>query len=132
MLIKLWKFFRYICGERLVPLLRANIDVISRKRRFGITPEIKEKLLTISRSTVERPLTEERKKHKLKGKSTTQKDALLKNQMPVRKFWAWDENSPVSAKLTPFRTTEGVKSARITPGPSLRPMWRCAGLKPGR
>ena len=39
-LIKLWKFFRYVCGERLVPLLRANIDVISRKRRFGITPEM--------------------------------------------------------------------------------------------
>ena len=23
-LIKLWKFFRYICGERMVPLLRSN------------------------------------------------------------------------------------------------------------
>jgi len=33
-LIKLWKFFRYICGKRLVPLLRANLDAISRKRRF--------------------------------------------------------------------------------------------------
>ena len=84
-LIKLWKFFRYVCGERLVPLLRANLDVISRKRQFGITPEIKEKLLTISRSTVERLLTGERKKHKLKGKSTTKKGALLKNQIPVRK-----------------------------------------------
>jgi len=93
-LIKLWKFFRYICGERLVPLLRANIDVISRKRQFGITPEIKEKLLTISRSTVERLLTEERKKHKLKGKSTTKKGTLLKNQIPVRRFWAWDEKQP--------------------------------------
>jgi len=93
-LIKLWKFFRYVCGERLVPLLRANIDVISRKRRFGITSEIKEKLLTISRSTVERLLTEERKKHKLKGKSTTKKGTLLKNQIPIRRFWAWDEKQP--------------------------------------
>ena len=93
-IIKLWKFFRYVCGERLVPLLRANLDVISRKRKFGITPEIKEKLLTISRSTVERLLTEERKRHKLKGKSTTKKGTLLKNQIPVRKFWAWDEKQP--------------------------------------
>jgi len=93
-LIKLWKFFRYICGERLVPLLRANLEAISRKRRFHITPEIKEKLSTISRSTVERLLTDERKKHKLKGKSTTKKGTLLKNQIPVRKFWAWNDKQP--------------------------------------
>jgi len=93
-LIKVWRFFRYICGERLVPLLRANLDVISRKRRFGITAEVKKKLSTISRATVERLLTEERKKHKLKGKSTTKKGTLLKNQIPVRIFWAWDEKQP--------------------------------------
>jgi len=93
-LVNLWKFFRYVCGERLVHLLRANIDVISRKRRFIITPEIKEKLLTISRATVERLLTGERKKHKMKGKSATKKGALLKNQIPVRRFWAWNEKQP--------------------------------------
>ncbi|MCL2833797.1 MAG: transposase [Treponema sp.] len=93
-IIKLWKCFRYICGERLVPLLRANLDVISRKKRFGISTEVKEKLATISRSTVERLLTEERKKYKLKGKSTTKKGTLLKNQIPVRRFWAWDEKQP--------------------------------------
>ena len=93
-IIKLWKFFRYICAERLVPLIRANLDVISRKRRFGISAEVKKKLLTISRSTMERLITEERKKHKLKGKSTTKKGALLKNQIPVRVFWKWDEKQP--------------------------------------
>ena len=93
-LITLWKFFRYICGERLVPLIRANLDVISRKRRFGINAEVKKKLSKISRSTAERLLTEERKKHKLKGRSTTRKGALLKNQIPVRVFWRWDEKQP--------------------------------------
>jgi len=93
-LIQLWKFFRYICGERLVPLLRANLDVISRKQRFGINSEMKKKLAAISRATVERLLTEERKKHKLKGKSTTKKGTLLKSQIPVRIFWSWDEKQP--------------------------------------
>ena len=93
-LIKLWKFFRYICAERLVPLLQANLDSISRKRRFRMSRQVKEKLLTISRATVERLLTKERKKHKLKGKSTTKKGTLLKNQIPVRVFWAWDEKQP--------------------------------------
>jgi len=93
-IITLWKFFRYICGQRLVPLLRANLDTICRKRRFAISVEIKKKLSTISRSTVERLLTEERKKHKLKGKGTTKKGPLLKNQIPVRVFWRWDEKQP--------------------------------------
>jgi hypothetical protein len=93
-LVKLWKFFRYICGERLVPLLRANLDAISRKRRFRMSAEVKQKLKTISRATVERLLSGERKKHKLKGKSTTRKGSLLKNQIPVRVFWAWDEKKP--------------------------------------
>ena len=97
-LIKLRKFFRYVCGERLVPLLQANIDVISRKRRFGITPAIKEKLLTISRPAVERLLTGERKKHKLKGKSATKKGTLLKSQIPVRRFRAWNDKQPGFAK----------------------------------
>jgi hypothetical protein len=55
---------------------------------------VKEKLGKISRATVERLLTEERKKHKLKGKSTTKKGTLLKSQIPVRKFWAWDDKQP--------------------------------------
>jgi len=93
-LIKLWKFFRYICGERLVPLIRANLDTISRKRRFRMSPEVKQKLSTISRATVERLLVREREKHKLKGRSTTKKGTLLKNQIPVRVFWAWDEKQP--------------------------------------
>ncbi len=93
-LIKLWKFFRYICGERLVPLLRENLDTISRKRRFRMSAEVKQKLKTISRATVERLLSGERKRHKLKGKSTTRKGTLLKNQIPVRVFWDWDEKKP--------------------------------------
>lgn len=93
-LIRIWQFFRYICGERLVPLLRENLDTISRKRRFGISAEVKKKLATISRATVDRLLAGERKKHKLKGRSTTKKGTLLKNQIPVRVFWAWDEKKP--------------------------------------
>jgi hypothetical protein len=93
-LLRLWKFFRYICGERLVPLIRANLDSISRKRRFRISPEVKQKLATISRATVERMLKEQRKTYRLKGRSTTKKGTLLKNLIPVRVFWAWDEKQP--------------------------------------
>jgi hypothetical protein len=77
-----------------VPLLRANLDAISRKKRFKISAEVKKKLATVSRPTVERLLADERKKHKLKGKSATKKGTLLKNQIPVRRFWAWNDKQP--------------------------------------
>jgi len=70
------------------------MKAISRAKRFKMSAEVKKKLATISRSTVERLLTAERKKHKLKGKSTTKKGTLLKNQIPVRRFWAWDDKQP--------------------------------------
>jgi len=62
--IKVWRFFWYICGERLVPLLRTNLDAIGADERFGISAEVKRKLATISRATVERLLTGERKKQR--------------------------------------------------------------------
>jgi hypothetical protein len=59
-----------------------------------MSPEVKQKLSTISRTTVERLLAREQQKNRLKGKSTTKKGSLLKNQIPVRVFWAWDEKQP--------------------------------------
>ena len=62
--IKVWRFFWYICGERLVPLLRTNLDAIGADECFGISAEVKRKLATISHATVERLLTRERKKQR--------------------------------------------------------------------
>jgi hypothetical protein len=35
--VRLWEFFNGMCGKRLVPLIRANIAVLAREPRFGIT-----------------------------------------------------------------------------------------------
>jgi hypothetical protein len=97
--VRLWDFFKGMCGQtkglrRLVPLIRTNIAVLARERQFGITPQIRQQLLQISRSTVERILKGERKKHRLKGQSTTKPGSLLRNQIPVKVFWPWDEQKP--------------------------------------
>jgi hypothetical protein len=54
--IRLWDFFKGMCGRRLVPLVRANIATLAADSRFHITPEIRRELAQISRSTVERML----------------------------------------------------------------------------
>jgi hypothetical protein len=92
--VRLGDFFRGMCGRRLVPLIRANIAVLAREPRFGITQGIRRQLIQISRSTVERILKEARKKHRLKGRSTTKPGSLLKHQIPVKVFWPWDEQTP--------------------------------------
>ena len=91
--IRLWNFFHFICGQRLVPLIRENLSAIASSHRFGINETIQKKLATISRSTVERILRTERKKHK-KGSCTTKPGTLLKQQIPVRTFWHWDDKQP--------------------------------------
>jgi hypothetical protein len=85
--VRLWNFFKGMCGRRLVPLIRANIAVLAKEPRFGITQDIRRQLIQISRSTVERILKGERKKHRLKGWSAATPGSLLKRQIPVKVFW---------------------------------------------
>jgi len=92
----IWAFFRYVCGKRLVPMIRDNLDTLAEHRRFKryITDEVKGKLATVSRSTVERMLARERKRTKAKGTCSTKPGTLLKHQIPVRTFWRWDDKQP--------------------------------------
>jgi hypothetical protein len=75
-----------MCGKRLVSLIGANI--LAGDPHFHSTPEVREKLVWISRSTVERILNEERKKQRFKEWSTIKPGSLLKRQITVQVFWA--------------------------------------------
>jgi hypothetical protein len=76
-MVKRWAFFRFIRGERLTPLIKANLDALCRRKR------------------------------RLKGRSTTKQGTPLKNQIPVRVFWAWDEKK---AGFCEIAMTEGAQS----------------------
>jgi hypothetical protein len=90
-IIRLWEFFKGMCGRRLVPLIRANTAVFAADLRFHTAPAIRKKLVRISRSAVERILKGGRKKQRLKGTSTTKPGSLLRNRIPVKVFRPWDE-----------------------------------------
>jgi hypothetical protein len=93
-LVKLWAYFLFVCAERLVPLLRGNLDTASVRRKFKMSDEVHGKLKEISVSTVKRLIKKERDRANGKGKTTTKRGELLKNQIPVRVFWAWDDMKP--------------------------------------
>ena len=94
--LALWAFFRFVCGKRLVPIIRDNPDTLAEHRRFRrlITSPVKSKPATVSRSTVERMLKQGRTRGKPKGTSAAKPGTLLKQQLAVRTFWRWDGKQP--------------------------------------
>lgn len=91
---KIWESFDYMCGKRLVVLLRMNIDIFCETEDFLIGEEVREKLMSISAATIDRLLAGERKKLQIKGRSSTRAGSLLKHQIPIRVFYHWDERTP--------------------------------------
>ncbi|MCQ2398247.1 MAG: transposase family protein [Sphaerochaetaceae bacterium] len=93
-LSRIWTFFNFLCGQRLVPFIRENIDTLAAFENFKITPEVKKKLCKISSATVNRLLKQKRKEYQGKGKSTTKAGNDLSKLIPVRAFFDWDERIP--------------------------------------
>jgi hypothetical protein len=54
---------------------------------FHITPEIREKLMTISPATIDRAFKKDKAELKLRGKSCTKSASGLKNHIPIRTFY---------------------------------------------
>ena len=59
-----------------------------------VDKETKEKILKISASTLDRLLSKEKAKMRLKGRTRTKPGTLLKHQIPIRTFTDWDESRP--------------------------------------
>jgi len=90
-LIKTWKIMDFICGKRLQPILTETVENMIENGHLKIKKEIKEKLLKISASSIDRILKKERKKLEIKGRSGTKAGALLKSEINIRTWSDWNE-----------------------------------------
>jgi hypothetical protein len=90
----IWAFFWYRCGKLLAPLIRDQMPFFQAWPDFGITSDIREKLLRISPATIDRALKEDRKKRSPRGISGTKPGNLLKKHIHVRTHYPWDERKP--------------------------------------
>lgn len=93
-LIRIWNFFERMCAERLVPLIRENIEALFAEKYFSVSPEVREKLKTISPATVTRLLKSERQKNKIRGTCTTKAATSLNKLIPIRTYFYWDDRLP--------------------------------------
>jgi hypothetical protein len=91
---QVWQFFWFLCGKLLAPLMREQMPSIAAWTAFGITPEIRKKLMAISPATIDRALREDRKKLVIRGISGTKPGKLLKKHIPVRTHYPWNERKP--------------------------------------
>jgi hypothetical protein len=90
---QIWEIYGRICSKRLYPYLPEGIQVLERCGELRLSPETKELLLHISRSSIDRCLAPARF-HQPHGRSTTKPGSLLKKQIPIRTFADWDEDRP--------------------------------------
>ena len=89
-----WIICDYICSKRLAPFLSEIIPVLEKWREIKLKPKVREKLFKISAATIDRLLTDTRKRFRIKGRSTTRPGSLLKKSILIRTFADWDEKVP--------------------------------------
>ena len=90
---QIWEVCGRICSKRLHPFLPEMVKVLERCDELQLKPETKARLLSMSRSTVDRCLTPARFEHP-HGLPTTKPGSLLKKAIPVRTYTPWDEDRP--------------------------------------
>ena len=91
---EIWIICDYICSKRLAPFLSEIIPVLERWGEIKLNLKVREKLFKISAATIDRLLSDTRKRYRIKGRSTTRPGTLLKKSIPIRTFADWDEKVP--------------------------------------
>ena len=91
---EIWKIGDYICSKRLAPFLSEIIPVLEKWGEIKLDTKVREKLFKISAATIDRLLSDTRKRYRIKGRSTTRPGSLLKKSIPIRTFADWDEARP--------------------------------------
>ncbi len=84
---KIWIIMDCPCGKRLAPCMNWPVPKLEAFDEIKVSScEVREKLPSISASSIDRLLKEEKRKSSLKKRKSTKPGSLLKNQISVRTF----------------------------------------------
>lgn len=92
-LVEVWPVYGNLCGKRLAPFMAEGVKALERHEELMVGPEIREQLLAMSASTIDRYLARFRS-GTVRGLSTTKPGTLLGQAIPVRTFAEWNEDQP--------------------------------------
>lgn len=93
-LVVCWTLTRWPSGKRLAPMLEIVVPLFRRDADIALSDDEAELLMSMSASSIDRHLTNERKRTNAKGRSHTKPGTLLKSQIPIRTWAQWNENKP--------------------------------------
>ncbi len=93
-LVVAWEAANRICSKRLVPFLPELVGALERYGHLDLDADVRERLLAISASTVDRLLHHLRHGEGISGLSTTKPGGLLKHMIQIRTFADWDDDRP--------------------------------------
>jgi len=91
-LVVLWEAADRICGKRLKAILEPLIDAMERHGHLALAPAVREQLLRVSASTIDRYLKPIRGHSSRRRKPRTKKKPS--RQVSVRTFGDWAESAP--------------------------------------
>lgn len=93
-LSKVWAILDWPSGKRLAPFLPEVVPILERFGELRLTTEQRQKLTSISASTIDRLLAPEKRKMQLKGRSGTKPGVFLKHEIPIKTFADWSDSEP--------------------------------------
>lgn len=91
-LIVTWEASDRICGKRLKAVLPDMVEAMERHDHLELDPEVRQRLLSASASTIDRLLKPVRKKARPRKKKHFK--PKVRTQIPVRTFGDWDGPPP--------------------------------------
>ncbi len=91
---RLWEVSGHLCGKRLAAAIPSLLDALVRHGEMEVTPSQSARLRRISAGTVDRLLQPRRRAIGWRGKAMTKPGTLLRNQIPIRTYADWDEQTP--------------------------------------
>jgi len=93
-LTRVWAILDGPCGKRLAPFLPEIVPILERFGELRLDHQVRQKLTSMSASTIDRLLAPTRKKLTLKPRSGTKPGTLLKGEIPVKTFADWQDSEP--------------------------------------
>lgn len=109
---QLWELFGYLCGKRLVPVIRSSLAFLDEEEFLQVSGPVTEALGRVSAATVDRMLRARRAAMRLKGNSYTRGTAALSEQIPIRTFGEWKNVTPGHVQIDLVGHDGGVPSGQ--------------------
>lgn len=93
-LITVWEAADRICSKRLKVVIPGFVENMERNGHLSLDPIVREKLGTVSVSTIDRLLAPVRDKANGSRRRRRRQNSLIKARVPIRTFSDWDNEPP--------------------------------------